>query len=350
MLIVLGFAIVAIVVLDVLLSVVVPRPTPLRLRLSGIMTRLAWRGCSAVVDRLPNSGARTMLLGIFAPLMLIVFLLVWVVLLIFGFALVNYGLPHAFRHPLTFPDALYYAGITFFTIGFGDIVPRSGAARVLSLAMGSAGFGLIAIVTTYLFSAVGAFQRREVFVIRTSAVLGTPPLGTKIAALIFESRFLDATSEYLVQGQNWLAEILETHLAYPILAYFRSRDPGESWIATLGALLDASALVAAIAPDSGAARQAEITQRLCERVLREIAEYFRTADVGEITDNRDFDAIAARLADTALAVDPRVLRESSYGNRGAFDQVLLLNMASFWRVPHDAMPPPSGVSPEPSTD
>lgn len=337
MTIALGIALVAIVVLDVLLSVIVPRPTPLSLRLSGIMTRLAWRGCGTIVDRLPSTGLRTMLLGLFAPVLLVVFLVVWVALLIFGFALINYGLPNAFRTPISFPSALYYSGVTFFTIGFGDIAPRSGIARLLSLAMGSAGFGLIAIVTTYLFSTVGAFQRREVFVIRTSAILGIPPLGTNISALIFESRYLDATSEYFVQGQNWLAEILETHLAYPILAYFRSRDAGESWIATLGALLDASALVAAIAPDSGAARQAEITQRLCERVLREIAGYFRTADVGEVTDDRDFDAIAARLAETALAVDPHVLRESSYGKRGALDQILLLNMARFWRIPREAI-------------
>jgi len=46
-----------------------------------------------------------------------------------------------------------------------------------------------------------------------------------------------------VQAQRWTAEVLESHLAYPMLLFFRSSHDNEAWLNSFGAVMDAAVLV-----------------------------------------------------------------------------------------------------------
>jgi hypothetical protein len=43
--------------------------------------------------------------------------------------------------------------------------------------------------------------------------------------------------------EAWSADMLESHLSYPVLAYYRSQHDRESWLAALTAILDVCALI-----------------------------------------------------------------------------------------------------------
>jgi len=109
--------------------------------------------------------------------MLVVFLIVWVAGLVFGYGLLFDALADQVRPRPGFGAALYFAGTSLLTIGYGEFVPLTGAARFLALAAGASGFGTVAVVTAFLFSLFGAFSRREVFVILFGARAGAPPSG-----------------------------------------------------------------------------------------------------------------------------------------------------------------------------
>ncbi len=76
---------------------------------------------------MPIQSRRENFLGYFGPLSLIFLLILWATGLIFGFALLQYGAGEHFRlsgEPLTFGLLVYHSGETFFTLGYGDIIPR----------------------------------------------------------------------------------------------------------------------------------------------------------------------------------------------------------------------------------
>jgi hypothetical protein len=55
--------------------------------------------------------------------------------------------------------------------------------------------------------------------------------------------------EYLREWETWTAELMETHLSYPILGYFRSQHVNQNWLAALTTVVDASAYALAFGPD-----------------------------------------------------------------------------------------------------
>src|SRR3989440_194328 len=53
----------------------------------------------------------------------------------------------------------------------------------------------------------------------------------------------DILTETFDEWRKWSAMVLESHLAYPLLVYFRSSHDNEAWINSFGAVMDAAALV-----------------------------------------------------------------------------------------------------------
>src|SRR5438445_6228572 len=161
---------------DVFQSVVVPRSTPSRFRISRLVIVNGWRVVRAVGLRSRTAGSRERLLGTFAPMVVILLLLIWISGLIIGFGLMLY----AFRDSTTPPienlgSAIYAAGTSLLTISFSNIVANSGGARLVSIAAGMAGLGTIALAISFLFSLYATFQRREVLVVTLDARAGAPP-------------------------------------------------------------------------------------------------------------------------------------------------------------------------------
>ncbi|HET7815153.1 MAG TPA: potassium channel family protein [Candidatus Baltobacteraceae bacterium] len=183
-------------------------------------------------------------LGTYAPFYLVLLLAVWVACLLLGWGLVFYGLrDHLHPAGLHFSDTLYYAGASLLTIGYGDITATTVVARMLSLVCGASGLAVVAVVISFLFSIFGGFQTREQFVVTIGARAGVPPSGVGFLEMHAYSGLRSDLANVFREGQSWTATVMETHLAYPTLMYFRSSHDYQSWVATLGTLLDAAALV-----------------------------------------------------------------------------------------------------------
>src|SRR5256884_4923254 len=242
--VILGIIVVVYILNDVFQSVVVPRPTPARYRLTRWIVRPGWRAWRTIGLRARSTADRERVLGVFAPLVVVVLLVLWLFGLVLGFGLIFYGL-RAQLHPLVqdCPTALYFAGTSVLTIGFGDIVATSGLTRLLALVAGGTGLGTIALAISFLFSLFASFQRREILIVTLDARAGAPPSGVSLLETMAKYEMNEDLPRLLGDWEKWGAEVLDSHLAYPLLAYFRSSHDNESWISALGAVLDASTLL-----------------------------------------------------------------------------------------------------------
>lgn len=255
---ILGLALIVVVLNDIFQSVIVPRAVGRRWRVTYALWRGSWLLWPELAFRLypRKPEQREDFLAAYAPLMLVLQLVVWSVLMLFGYGLLFYANASSVYPPLrTFFDAFYFAGTSFFTIGFGDFVGKTGLTRLLALCAGASGFGVISVVTAFLFAIFGSFQQREQFVTIVSTRSGTPPSGAGLLVIAAHARVNGSLPEVMRQGQAWCALVMETHLAYPALAFFRSSHDYQSWVGTLGTLLDAATLMmTTVQCESGEAR------------------------------------------------------------------------------------------------
>jgi hypothetical protein len=226
--------------------VIVPRAAGSTLRFSRYVTRGLWFAWPRIACRLfaRDERKRENFLATYAPFNLVLVLVVWVAGLVAGWGLFFFGL-RTQLHPggLTFAASVYYAGTSLLTLGYGDIVAKTTFARMMSLVAAASGLGTVAVVTSFLFAVFGAFQVRERFIVALSARAGLPPSGLGLLVVHADAGLRGDLERVLQDGQSWTAHVMETHLAYPMLPYLRSSHDYESWVGTLGALLDASTLI-----------------------------------------------------------------------------------------------------------
>ena len=297
---------------DVFQGVIVPRAENTVLRVSRMLMRGTWwfwpRMAFALYPR--DEHRREDFLGTFAPFHLVTLLVVWVAMLLVGWMLFFYGIRDQLKpQDIDMSGALYYAGASLLTIGYGDIIAITPLARIISLVAATTGLGVVAIVTSFLFAVFGAFQNRERFVVAIGARAGVPPSGIGLLAVHAYAGIRADLAQVFRDGQNWAAGVMESHLAYPILTMFRSSHDYESWVGTLGALLDASALVMstidpADARDAQTHGQARIMYNLGRHLTNDFAEYFnfepREPHPG--VERIEFDAAAHQLREAGYAL------------------------------------------------
>src|SRR5579864_8698301 len=181
-----GLCIVILAEADVFQSVILPRAARSQLRLSRYLSRALWGIWPRVAYRLyaTDEAKREDFFGVYAPTYLIVTLAAWVVLLLIGWGLFFYGFRDQLRPlHLTFADAVYYAGASFLTIGYGDITAQTITTRLMSIVCAGTGLATMAVVVSFLFSIFGSFQRRETFVVTIGARAGVPPSGVGLLAV-----------------------------------------------------------------------------------------------------------------------------------------------------------------------
>lgn len=295
-----GLFLVAVALRDVFQGVIVPRAENSILRISHYLNRVCWRFWPWLSFKLyRNPRQRENFLGTYAPLMLVIYLITWVAMLILGWGLFFYGIRDQL-HPgsLTFADCVYFAGASFLTIGYGDIVGSTTLAHMMSLAAGACGLAVVAVVATFLFSIFGAFQERERFVVTLGARAGVPPSGVGLLIEHAQARMVPDLAQVFRNGQAWMAEVMESHLAYPILTLFRSSHDYESWVGTLGTLLDAAALVlTTVDVDDEIRGQAHVAYNLGRHLTHDFTKYFgfSESEGGPGIDRAEFDAACAHL-------------------------------------------------------
>jgi hypothetical protein len=275
-----GVALVVLTLNDIFQSVVVPRATGRRYRISSYFWRCLWYCWPRLAWRLFPSDAdrREEALAVFAPLLLVSLIGFWTALLLIGFALMLWSLRSGVTPPHeSFGTMLYFAGASLLTIGFGDIVGRTPGPRLVSVLAGLSGLSLLSITTAYLFAIFGSFQQRETFVVTVGARAGTPPSGVNLLAIAGYSLTREDLAPLMIDAQRWAAQVMESHLAYPVLAYFRSSHDDQSWLGTLGTLLDAATLLMTTT-EGVKDGQARIFYNVGRHAARDLSRYFRVGD------------------------------------------------------------------------
>src|SRR2546427_7074790 len=160
-----GLALLLAILWDAFETMVLPRRVTRRIRLARLFYRMTWRPWSAVARLLRRDKRRESFLSFFGPLSLLFLLTFWALGLILSFGLLQYGLGSAVEasgRTSNFLVDVYLSATTFFTLGIGDVTPRSEAARALTAMEAGVGFGFLAIVIGYLPVIYQSFSRREV--------------------------------------------------------------------------------------------------------------------------------------------------------------------------------------------
>ena len=271
---ILGLALLAFILWDAFETVILPRYVRRSFRFARFFFRTSWAIWSRTALRIHTPKRREAFLSYFGPLNLLLLIGSWALVMVLAFAMLIWaaGSPlNSSGKPLGFGDHLYYSGTTFFTLGLGDITPTSPAARVLSVAEAATGFGFLALVIAYLPTLFGAFSQREVNISLLDARAGSPPTASELLRRHGTERIRDGLSEYLHDWETWSAQLMETHLTYPFLCFFRSQHDHQSWLAAFTAILDTSALL--IAYGEGELKwQGQLTFAICRHAVADLAQ------------------------------------------------------------------------------
>lgn len=274
-----GVAIFLIVLWDAFESIILPRRVTRRFRLARLFYKSTWHVWKLVMCLVSSRKRREALLGFYGPLSLLVLVGVWAVGLVLGFGLMQYGAGSAVvmtgGQP-SFETDIYLSGTTFFTLGLGDVVPHSGLSRALVVTEAGFGFGFLAAVIGYLPFIYGSFSKREVDISLLDSRAGTPPTAGELLRRHSYSQGHNALRELLKDWELWSAELMESHLSYPVLAYFRSQHDNQSWIASLTAILDTCALVM-VGIEGACEKQAELTFAIARHAVADLSQVFGTA-------------------------------------------------------------------------
>ncbi len=273
-----GVAIFLIVVWDAFEAVILPRRVTRRFRLARLFYKTSWRSWKFVTRLVPSRKTREALLGFYGPISLLILVGVWAVGLVFSFGLMQYGAGSAVvmtgAQPSFLTD-LYLSGTTFFTLGLGDVVPHSAIARALVVTEAGFGFGFLAAIIGYLPFIYGSFSKREVNISLLDSRAGTPPTAGELLRRHAYPHGNEALRELLKDWEFWAAELMESHLSYPVLAFFRSQHDNQSWIAALTAILDTCALVK-VGIEDACQRQADLTFAIARHAAVDLSQVFKT--------------------------------------------------------------------------
>jgi voltage-gated potassium channel Kch len=284
---VLGFALSVVILVDAFEAIILPRRVTRKIRVTRLFYRTTWTVWKFVTARFPNRKNREALLGVYGPISLLILIAIWALGLVLGFGLMQYGAGSAIdvheQGHASFAMDLYLSGTTFFTLGIGDVVPRTPFSRVLLIGEAGLGYGFLAVIVGYLPFIYGSFSRREVNISLLDARAGTPPTAGELLRRYSYPQGQNALRDLLKEWELWCAELMESHLSYPVLAYFRSQHDNQSWIASLTAILDTCALVKT-GIEGSCERQADLTFAIARHAVVDLSQVFGTTPQGLVED------------------------------------------------------------------
>jgi hypothetical protein len=270
------------VALDAFQTIILPRRPAGRLQITRFFFTATWTPWAAVAQRMRSKKAREQSYSVYGPLSLLLLLSLWALLLIVGFALFFYSMGSPFADSIIgaggsgwtrFGTDLYVSGTTLGTLGLGDVLPRSPLARTLVIAEAGVGLGFVALVIGYLPVLYQAFSRREVSIALLDARAGSPPTAAELLRRHGFAGGEAALETLLAEWERWSAEILESHISYPILCFYRSQHDNQSWLSALVAILDTCALLISMI-EGQASRQAQLTFVMARHALIDLGQVF----------------------------------------------------------------------------
>jgi hypothetical protein len=345
-----GFTLIAAILWDTFETIILPRRVTRRIRLTSLFYRSAWIPCWYLAQRIKNGRQRDKALSLFGPLSLFGLLGIWTTVLILGYALLFWGSKSALLiagEQKTFWTYLYLSGVTFFTLGYGDVAPTQAFARCLSVIETANGFGLFAVVISYLPVLYQSFSRREASISLLDARAGSPSSAVELIRRHGADETRADLKTLLSEWEHWSAELLESHLSYPVLCFFRSQHDNQSWLRALTTVLDTCALVMVGLKD-GEAWQARMTFAMTRHAVVDIAQVLKRkpsegrGQADRLTD-KDFARVRELLANNKLELEGddrikrlRELRDMYEPYVFALSDELLMPLPP-WILPEDAI-------------
>jgi hypothetical protein len=299
-----GVALILTILWDAFESVVLPRRVTRTFRLTRVFYRTTWRMWAAFVPALIPPRRRELFFSYYGPLSLLFLFVCWALSLILGFAFVHWGIGSAVvsaNGDSGFVTDLYLSGTTFFTLGLGDVTPRTTPARFLTVTEGGLGFGFLALIIGYLPVIYAAFSRREANISLLDARAGSPPSAGELLRRHSAPGGQEALQQLLHEWERWSAELLESHLSYATLAFFRSQHNNQSWLMALTTILDTTALILA-SQDGAGARQARLTFAAARHAAVDLAQIFSAPPkrIPERLPHEKFEELLKSLSDAGL--------------------------------------------------
>jgi Ion channel len=286
-------------------TIVLPRRVTRQIRMTRYFYRFTWKPWGALASLRKNKKKRESLLSYYGPISLLLLLALWAVALMFGFALIHYGAHTQFSGtvlPSRFGNDLYMSGTTLVTLGLGDLTPATPLARLLTVLEAGIGFGFLALVIGYLPVIYQSFSRREVTISLLDARAGSPPTAAELLRRHVGPYGVDALLQLLKDWEHWSADLMESHLSYPVLAYFRSQHDNQSWLGSLITILDVCTL-AMVGVEGMCQYQARMTFAIARHALVDLSQIFV---VSPVTDSFN------RLPPEDLAVMRQLLRNNGF--------------------------------------
>jgi hypothetical protein len=284
-----SLALILLVLTDGFETMVLPRQVTRRYRLVRLFYIGLWTVWRTVGLRILSGKVREVFLSRFGPLSLLLLFVTWVAGLIVGFGLLHWSLGTSLKAPeeeATVWTYLYWSGVTFFTLGYGEVVPVSQGARLLAVTEAGIGFGFLAVIIGYLPVLYQAFSRREREISLLDARAGSPPSAAQMLIRVGQSRSLAPLDAFLAEWERWAAELLESHLSFPVLSFYRSQHDNQSWLAGLTAVLDTCAFLI-VGVKGNNPYQAQLTFAVARHAVVDLALVFRTPPVAPDPDRLD---------------------------------------------------------------
>jgi hypothetical protein len=302
---ILGALLIVSVLFDAFEAMVLPRRLTRKLRVTRLVYWSTWPFWSFFPRRRPPSAFRENFLSWYGPLSMIFMLAVWAAGLVVGFALLYWTVgPPALSDSTKagFWVCLYMSGTTFFTLGFGDVVPHQAMARALTVTQAGIGFGFLGAVIGYLPVIYAAFSKRETNISMLDGRAGSPPSATEILARFSRANSLDRIHVLLANWEFASAQMQETHISYPVLMYYRSHHDNQSWVASITAVADTCALI--LVGIEGIDRwQAQLTFTMLRHTLVDlvaVANQVPAADYDDRLPKQELDALRDYLDEAGV--------------------------------------------------
>jgi hypothetical protein len=302
---VLGAVLITLMLLEFFVTFLLPRRVKRDPRIARRALSLVWRPWRALAARLSPVAADTVL-GFYGPLALLGLLAFWTLGIMLGFSCLLWANDIRLHgaHGQGFFQYLYFSGGSFLSASTG-LEPGGSWGHVLLLLEAATGFAVLFIAIGYMPPLYQAFSAREVAVSQLDPRAGSPPSAGALVVRASRGGTWDELDDYLNEWDTWAAELMETHLAYPILAYFRSQHVSQNWLSALTTILDACALRIA-ASDRPVPGSAERTLAIGRHALSDLAFVFQARagpDAPDRLDGESFERLYALVSETGLRIE-----------------------------------------------
>jgi hypothetical protein len=337
-----GLALGILILRDVFNGLMVPGRIRRPLRFVPLFFKSTWGLWAAAGRRIKGEENRERLLSFYGPLAMLCLLALWAGGLLLAFGLLQFGLSRA--SDSGFLDHLYTSGVRIFTLATEESTSAAPISKALVIIEAGIGLGFITMVITYLPVLYQLFSRRETRVILLDERAGSPVSTSSLICNHARRNAMDRLDTLLAAWEQWSAKLLESHVSYPMLSYYRSQHSDHSWLAATAVVMDTCALRMAGAGGFDAF-QAERTLIMSINALRSINQVLHIAPLKRYShrlSRSDFEVLSEELRQSGLPAGEGDVWERLSKIRNGYEP-LLAAMANYFLIQLPAWVPPATV-------